>query len=440
MEITFSLVLFLQCFLTSMEDSASSWWTNFLILSFQTSPALDKFLFFWFEFNYFCNITGWQNVFFHYETHVGVCFNNLCWGVKSIFRFDTESEITTFLHTGDRGNILFIATDQYKSGNILFSNQSAIRTTDGFSTSIIAGNNQRGYVEGVGSNATFNYIPSFLQLSATHVLIADQVNHCLRSLDRDNKLTVKYVGNCTFPGNRDGTNALLEYPRMLINDQKNPGDTIIAERGGILKSMTTINRNVSYFGTVAGHVRVFSIIQEHRTGNLFMSMTYAVGIFRYQTKSFAVIAGTTTVGGFHDGLFSEVLFNWPVTVKFLDSHTLLVSDRYNNRLRVLDLNTNTSYSICNGENRHADGNFSSCSLYRPYGLTILEDTIYVGTNQRIRVIEGMCMYVDCLDPRAWVSKLCVATHVPVALHYIALNSGKVKMWPHYDVHVVSEMK
>ena len=251
-----------------------------------------------------------------------------------------------------------------------------MKTTDGSSTSLIAGStNQSGYVEGVGSNATFNYIPSFLQLSATHVLIADQVNHCLRSLDRDNNLTVKYVGNCTSPGNRDGTNALLEYPRMLINDQKNPGDTIIAERGGILKSMTV------------GH-SVESFIQEDRTGDLFVTVLHAVGVFSYQTKTFTLIVGSTD-SGWQDRPFSAIRFHYPDSLTFLNSHTLLVSDRDNNRLRVLDLNTNTSSSICSGQDGQADGNFSSCSLRSPRGLLMMEDTIYLETSWRIRKIKGM---------------------------------------------------
>ena len=85
------------------------------------------------------------------------------------FRFNAESEMTTFLHTEDL--VYHLDRDLYVPDNILFSNRYAIKTTDGSSTSLIAGSaTQAGYVEGAGSHARFNYISSFLQLSPNQVL------------------------------------------------------------------------------------------------------------------------------------------------------------------------------------------------------------------------------------------------------------------------------
>ena len=119
-----------------------------------------------------------------------------------------------------------------------------------------------------------------------------------------------------------------------------------------------------------------------------MSVRHAIGVFDYQTKTFTLIAGSTSYG-FRDGQFSNVKFNYPVALIFLDIHTLLVSDQYNHRLRVLELTTNLSISICSGEYSLADGNFSSCSLRYPVGLLVIGDKIYVGDYQRIRIKEGM---------------------------------------------------
>ena len=118
-----------------------------------------------------------------------------------------------------------------------------------------------------------------------------------------------------------------------------------------------------------------------------MTVFHAVGIFSYQMKTFTVISGSTS-RGFQDGPFSEVQFYGPVALSFLNNHTLLVSDHRNNRLRVLNLITNTSSSICSGEEGHTDGNFSPCSLKSPLGLLTLEDTVYIGNFLRIRRIEG----------------------------------------------------
>ena len=72
--------------------------------------------------------------------------------------------MTTFLQT--ERTVVHLQRDLYIPGNILFSDSSAMKTTDRSSTSLIAGStNQSGYVEGVGSQARFYYILSFLQLS-----------------------------------------------------------------------------------------------------------------------------------------------------------------------------------------------------------------------------------------------------------------------------------
>ena len=272
------------------------------------------------------------------------------------------------------------------SGNILFSDQHAMKTTDGTSTSLIAGStNQSGYVEGVGSQARFYRIISFLQLSINQVLIADRYNYCLRSLNRITNQTDQYAGSCTHEGNQDGVNALLGGPRNVIYDLKNPGHVLINEWGGIIKTMNTTNRNVSHFGTVGCFVS--STIQSLETGDLFMTVLHAVGIFSYQMKTFTLISGSTS-RAFQDGPFSEVQFDYPAALSFLNNHTLLVSDLHNHRLRVLDLITNTSSSICSGEEGHADGDFCTCSLKSPLGLLTLEDTVYIGNFMRIRRIEG----------------------------------------------------
>ena len=54
-----------------------------------------------------------------------------------------------------------------------------------------------------------------------------------------------------------------------------------------------------------------------------------------------------------------------------------MADEGNNRLRVLDLNTNQTSSICSGERGHKDGNLLFCSLAEPYSLMLHEGEIYV---------------------------------------------------------------
>ena len=54
----------------------------------------------------------------------------------------------------------------------------------------------------------------------------------------------------------------------------------------------------------------------------------------------------------------------------------------------MDLSTNTSYSISSGEWGRADAKISTCTLAYPRGLLILNDTLFVGTDQKIRSIKA----------------------------------------------------
>ena len=118
-----------------------------------------------------------------------------------------------------------------------------------------------------------------------------------------------------------------------------------------------------------------------------MTFQHGVGLLDYHTKAFSVIAGSGQ-RGLNDGSFNQTRFSFPESIQFLNSHTLLVSAYLNNRLRVLDLITNTSSSICSDEYGQTDGGFSTCSLANPYGMQILNETLYIGTDERIRSIKG----------------------------------------------------
>ena len=179
-------------------------------------------------------------------------------------RFNVGSEMTTFLKT--ENDVFHIDRDLYIPGHIFFLEGGAMKTTDESSTSLMAGSaTHYAYVEGVGSQARFYIILSFLQLSTNQVFIAETFNHCLRSLNRATNQTGQYAGTCRHRGNQDGLNALLNVPRTLINGVKNPGHVLISEWDGIIKTMNTTNKNISYFGTVGR--TAYNIIQSLETGD-----------------------------------------------------------------------------------------------------------------------------------------------------------------------------
>ena len=140
-----------------------------------------------------------------------------------------------------------MAEDEFVPGNLLFADGSALKTTDGTTTSLIAGmSRSTGYIEGVSANARFNTILSFIQLSRSHVILTDAENHCLRSVDRTTNQTSTYSGNCTERGDKDGVDALFTWPFSMIVDLMNSQQLIISEfNSRSLKTINTVSKHVS---------------------------------------------------------------------------------------------------------------------------------------------------------------------------------------------------
>ena len=109
-----------------------------------------------------------------------------------------------------------------------------------------------------------------------------------------------------------------------------------------------------------------------------MTFNHGLGLYDYRSSTFSVIMGSTT-HGFLDGAFSQLRFYLPRGLAFLSS---------NYRLRVLDVTTNTSSSICSGVRGNSDGDVSSCQLNSPWFLFEVNDVVYIGEAQSIRSMSG----------------------------------------------------
>ena len=281
-----------------------------------------------------------------------------------------------------------MAEDEFVPGNLLFADGNALKTTDGTTTSLIAGSSiSAGYLEDVGSNARFNAIFSFIQLSRSLIVLADINNYCFRNVDRTTNLTSTYSGNCTNRGDRDGVDALFDSPVSIIQDVKNNTQLLIADFTlGSLRKIILASKHVSTIYK-DGSYRLSTLLQDPSTGNIYVTFAHGSGLFDYESTSFSVVTGSSR-RGFVDGAISQIRFDYPRGVAFLSPHKLLIADSFNHRLRVLDLITNTSSSICSGFGAHLDGDLSSCQLSLPQSLLTVNDVIFVGEYRYIRSIHG----------------------------------------------------
>ena len=296
--------------------------------------------------------------------------------------------MTTYITT--ESYVFHIAEDEFVPGNLLFADGHALKTTDGSTTSLIAGSSiSAAYLEDVGSNARFDRIFSFLQLSSSLLVLADYGYHCFRNVDRTTNQTSTYSGVCTNRGDRDGVDALFNSPWSIKQDVKNNTQLLIADLFlGSLKKIIVGNKHVSTIYTDSSY-RLSSLLQDPSTGNIYVTFHHGLGLIDYESLSFSVIAGSSSHAGFVDGALSQIRYFKPKEVTFLSPHKLLIADLINDRLRVIDLITNTSSSICSGVKGHLDGDLSSCELDHPWSLLTIKDVIFVGGYQYMRSIQGM---------------------------------------------------
>ena len=74
--------------------------------------------------------------------------------------------------------------DLFFPGNILFSDNFALKTTDGVKALVVVGDKASGFQNGYGASARFGHIRSFIQLPVIEAVLVDPNNGCLRKVDR----------------------------------------------------------------------------------------------------------------------------------------------------------------------------------------------------------------------------------------------------------------
>lgn len=302
--------------------------------------------------------------------------------------------MTTFLYT--EGPVYHMEPDLYINGNILFSDWCALKTSDGTTTTTIAGYAKIcGYQDGIGTLSRFNHVKGFRQISPTEVVVADHYNCCLRLVNRITLHTSRYAGSCGSRGYADGTSAaMFDYPSSIIDDFKHPGMLIVTDKSNIrhINKLSINNPRpvTTFFRSTSALSSIRNIAQDPITGDMFITAQSTIMKLTYDSKSIISLAGGL---GFRDCDFSYSLFNSLKDILIIDNNKLMVVDTNNYRLRLMDLDGETVTSFCSGVPGHSNGDMKTCKLHIAYSLMVLNDSLYVGQQGKIRKIQGMAICV-----------------------------------------------
>ncbi len=241
--------------------------------------------------------------------------------------------------------------------------------------------NQSGSVDGVGSAARFNR-PAGLALDTNgNLLVADTENHVIRLVTPDGTVST-LAGLAATSGDADGLtgNARFRSPQAVC---ANAGGILVADtanstvrkidNGG---AVTTLAGTSPRGGNVDGDLATARYNQPgggafDAAGNLYVADTGNHNIRKILPDGTVSVFAGGGVSGFANGLGTAARFNQPTEIVIDSLGNLLVSDKFNHRIRkITPAGEVTTHAGVGTAGSVIDGAALTARFSSPHGLAI----------------------------------------------------------------------
>ena len=232
------------------------------------------------------------------------------------------------------------------SGNVYVADQINHRIrkiTNSGVVSTLAGNGTRGFADGQGSAAQFNYPVGVATDVSGNVYVADANNNRIRKITADG--TVSTLAGSGLTGFTDGNAAVAKFSSPFALTVDASGNVYVADK------RNNRIRKITADGTVS------------------------------------TLAGS--VAGFADGIGTGAMFNGPLGITSDASGNIYVADAGNNRIRKITPTGIVSVLQGTGVAGYVDGSPTVATFNAPFGIAIdINGTLYIGdqNNHAIRMI------------------------------------------------------
>lgn len=210
--------------------------------------------------------------------------------------------MTTFVKTDS--NVFHMEVDRYITGNILFSDDFSLKTTDGQTVTTITHLSALiSYQTNSDTSSVLNNVRGFTQISPTEIVLADYGNHCLRLFNRVTHELSVYAGICgesrsPLSRSRKGFNR----PHSVMVDIRHPEMLLVSGEGDRSISHVNMSGSAPHIITqFSNYVDPKGISQDPQTGDIYTSRTNSILKIEYAGKRSTSIDGGTT--GFFNGPF-----------------------------------------------------------------------------------------------------------------------------------------
>ena len=286
---------------------------------------------------------------------------------------------STFLRLPSSNYVTHMEGDRLIPENILFSDYERLLTTNG-NDIVSVYDIWEAYRIGIWG---------FTQTSEYGIVFVDQYNNCLRLYYRLLDTVKKLVGSCdhSYPGFRDGTDALFYSPLTVTLDNQDPCLLYVIDSRNRALRMVTKSR-IPHVTTLIknDHKKYMGVTQEPEGRYLYI--TYSDGLERYDlvtNTSIDIVSKTTWYAD--DAWMQDGAMGLLVGI-ILYKDMVFMADSSRHVLFVVDLTNNTTSTICTGVAGHRSGNTSFCQLKGPEALLKLNGDIYIGEEGHISILRG----------------------------------------------------
>ncbi len=300
-------------------------------------------------------------------------------GIGTLARFYTPFGITT------NGTSLYVAD----TGN------STIRKIDiatGTVSTLAGSPTVTGSADGTGTAASF-YTPFGVTMFGTSLYVADTGNHTIRKIDISSGVGVvtPLAGSAGVSGSTDGTGTAARFslPHSVTTDGTSlyvadTGNSTIRKVDIASELVSTLTGTAGITGFDDGPLATARFY--HPAGialsgtSLYVADTGNSIIRKIDivTGTVSTLAGSPTGTGSTDGTGTAARFNQPADIT-TDGTSLYVTDTGNSTIRKIDIASGVVTTLAGsaGESGSADGPVTTARFYRPAGITLYTNRLFI---------------------------------------------------------------
>ena len=197
----------------------------------------------------------------------------------------------------------------------------------------------------------------------------------MRLIDRTSNTTSLFSGQCKSRGYQDGCPGRFDAPLSVVMDKRDKNQLLITSyRNKAVRTLDVRSRAVGTFVKSGLLPYIRYIAQEEKSGDVYVTSLNVLYRITYIQRTVTLISGSPGyyTPGYRDSTLLDSLFYLPHELIFITIHPLLVADKKNNKLRLLDMNSDkvTTLNVTN-------------SLSLPQSLLLTYDSLYVGQHKKI---------------------------------------------------------